>query len=225
MQGPAVWRLGQLARALLLPLAGALVVGTTAAQTIYRIEGADGRITYSDSPAAAVGKTTVTEGGRPTATEASQPLPTSLRQPAERHPVTLFTTSSCAPCAAGRSLLVSRGVPFKEKTITSAEDSEALLALSGETALPLLTVGDQKVKGWSQLQWQSALDAAGYPERSQLPPTYRWLPGTPLAVRPDGQISAPATPSQSALPAPVPAPTPRPSPATTDPSNPTGIKF
>jgi len=218
MQRQPAWRLA----GPVLGLGAALLAGALAAQPIYRIVGADGRVTYSDSPEAAVGRTTVTEAGRAAAGDAASLLPPGLRQLAMQHPVMLYTTGACAPCTAGRAMLVARGIPFAEKTITSAEDSEALLGLSGETALPLLTVGGQRVKGWSLLQWQAALDAAGYPARSQLPANYRLPAATPLA----GPAEAPArtgTAPGAALP-PLPPPPPVTAPSTSKP-NPAGITF
>lgn len=218
MQRLSAWRLTHP----VLALGAALLAGTLAAQPIYRIVGADGRVTYSDSAEAAVGRTTVTEAGRAAAGDAASLLPPALRQLAMQHPVTLYTTGACAPCAAGRAMLVARGVPFAEKTITSAEDSEALLGLSGETALPLLAVGAQRVKGWSLLQWQAALDTAGYPARSQLPASYRWPPATPLAGPVEAQTRTGTAPG-AALPPLLPPP-PGPAPSTGKP-NPAGIRF
>lgn len=206
----------------LLGLMGTLLASALAAQPIYRIVGADGRVTYADSPAAAVGRTTVTEAGRAAAGDLASQLPPALRQLALQHAVTLHTTNACAPCAAGRAMLVARGIPFTEKTITSAEDSEALLGLSGETTLPLLTVGAQQLKGWSLLQWQAALDTAGYPARSQLPASYRWPAATPLAGAAEAQARTGAAPGP-ALP-PLPTAPPVTAPATGKPT-PASISF
>ena len=206
----------------LLGLMGALLASALAAQPIYRIVGADGRVTYADSPAAAVGRTTVTEAGRVAAGDGASQLPPALRQLALQHSVTLYTTNACAPCTAGRAMLVGRGIPFTEKTITSAEDSEALLGLSGETTLPLLAVGAQRLKGWSLLQWQAALDTAGYPARSQLPASYRWPAATPLAGAAEAQARTGAA-TGPALPPLPPAP-PVTAPATGKP-NPASITF
>ena len=90
-----------------LGLMGALLAGPLVAQPIYRIVGADGRVTYADSPAAAVGRTTVTEAGRAAAGDAASLLPPALRQLLMQHPVTVYTTSACAPCAAGRTSMPS----------------------------------------------------------------------------------------------------------------------
>ena len=128
-------------------VAAALLAGALAAQPVYRIVGADGRVTYADTPPAVAGQNKVNEAGRAPEADLAVPLPFSLRAVASQYPVTLYTTANCAPCATGRTLLVQRGIPFAEKTITSPEDADALQSLSGETALPLLTIGAQQIKG------------------------------------------------------------------------------
>jgi glutaredoxin len=211
----------------------ALLATALAAQPIYRIVGPDGRVTYSDKPPAAAGLGKVTEAGRAPDADAANPLPLNLRTAARQYPVTLYTTANCTPCATGRALLVRRGVPFTEKTVSSPEDAEALHRLSGESALPLLTIGAQQIKGWTEGQWQLYLDAAGYPKLSQLPRTYQWPTATPLVdLVPATAPAAEQAPASSVDAAPVapPAPTPRPAaaprpPAGANTSNPAGITF
>ena len=57
-------------------------------------------------------------------------LPYPLRQAVQRYPVTLYTSDKCNPCNSARELLQKRGVPFTEKTITTAEDGQAFAALA-----------------------------------------------------------------------------------------------
>ena len=210
----------------------ALLATALAAQPIYRIVGPDGRVTYSDKPPAAAGAGKVTKAGRAPNADAANPLPLNLRTVARQYPVTLFTTANCTPCDTGRALLVRRGIPFTEKTVSSPEDAEALLRLSGESALPLLTIGAQQIKGWTEGQWQLYLDAAGYPKLSQLPRTYRWPAATPLVdLVPATAPAAEQAPTTNADAPPVapPAPTPRPAaprpPAGANTTNPAGITF
>jgi glutaredoxin len=194
------------------------------AQTVYRIVGPDGRVTFSDKPPVAKDKTsdkvTATDrSGRPLDV-AGASLPFELRQVATRFPVTLYTASTCAPCAAGRNQLTSRGVPFTERTVNTNDDIDALQRLSGENSLPFLTIGGQKIKGYSDTEWTQFLDAAGYPATSQLPGNYRHSPAAPLvavqkpAPTPPAQADTPQTASASPA-APPPAP----------PANPAGIRF
>ena len=198
-------------------LAALLLAGATQAQTIYRVVGADGRVTFSDKlPAASDNATVLGAGGRALAVMAVA-LPAELRQVASKYPVTLYTSSSCAPCNSGRELLSGRGIPFAERTVSTADDSDALQRISGGTSLPFLTIGSQQIKGYSDAEWTQFLDAAGYPKASVLPASYRAPPATPLVV---AQQAAPAAPASE-------APSPRdpvvePSAA---PPNPAGIRF
>jgi hypothetical protein len=116
-------------------------------------------------------------------------------------------------------LLKSRGVPFSEKTIATAEDSEALQRLSGESTLPYATIGAQKLKGFSDTEWTQYLDAAGYPKNPMLPKSYRYPAATPLVAV---QKAAPPKVEPVAKPAEV---APPPAPSAPSPSNPAGITF
>ncbi|MCX7225168.1 MAG: glutaredoxin family protein [Burkholderiales bacterium] len=218
-------------------VAATLLAGALAAQPVYRIVGADGRVTYADQPPALAGQNKISEAGRAPEADATLPLPLSLRAAVNQYPVTLYTTANCTPCATGRALLVRRGIPFTEKTIISSEDAEALQSLSGENALPLLAIGAQQIKGWTETQWQLFLDAAGYPKSSQLPRTYRLPVASPLvalvtpAVVPAEQGSAanPDTPRAQAD-APPYARTRQPvanpgTPTSANKPNPAGIRF
>jgi glutaredoxin len=146
-------------------------------------------------------------------------LPFELRQVASKYPVTLYSGNSCGPCGAGRAYLSSRGIPYTEKTVTTPEDAQALQRLSGDNSLPLLTIGGQQIKGFSDSEWGQFLDAAGYPARSTLPAAYRNPTALPLVAvqRPS------ATPAPAAEPAPA-APTFSPAPQEQA-NNPAGIKF
>lgn len=198
------------------------------AQTIYRIVGPDGKLTFSDKAPPDLAKATATtSAGKPLNPASETGLPYELRQVVSRYPVTLYAGSSCAPCTAGRLLLQSRGVPFTEYSISSAEDVEALQRLSGDNSLPFLAIGGQKIKGFSDAEWVQFLNAASYPTASMLPPGYRNPPAKPLvaAQKPAAQTVAdaqagtdekPASSQPLAPAAPVNAVTP---------NNPVGIKF
>ena len=126
------------------PLAAGAVAALSAlpAQALFKVVNPDGTVTYTDRPPPPVANTRVTNlarPGSPTVTEPDLSLPAELRQPAQRHPVTLYTTSECSPCDAGRQLLVARGV------------------------------GSQPLKGLSDVEWTAYLDAAGYPKQARLP--------------------------------------------------------
>ncbi|MDO9235629.1 MAG: glutaredoxin family protein [Aquabacterium sp.] len=148
------------------------------AWALYKVVGPDGRVTYSDripgdAPAQAIkpnGSVASTDG-----------LPYELQRVAARYPVTLYTGSNCTPCDTGRQLLKARGIPFAESTVLTAEDVKALAKQDGTDQLPALRVGQKMIKGFSQTEWISYIDAAGYPAKSVLPLNYRWPAAKPLA--------------------------------------------
>jgi glutaredoxin len=218
--------------ATLLALAAlAVASGGAAAQQVYREVGAGGKVIFSDQPPAANAQPVAPQGAASTVDGSATVLPYELRQVAQRYPVTIYTRDECGPCDAGRSLLVTRGIPFDERQIKTVLDQGALQRLSGQDSLPLLSIGGQQLKGFSDAEWSQYLDAAGYPKSIQLPAGYRRPAPQPMVA------SAPASPtspsSSAAQTAPNPsgqtaAPVPsRPPPAPRGPTarNPAGIQF
>ena len=209
------------AAATLAVFAVAALWSTASHAQVYRIVGSDGKVTFSDKPPVADGTPRVGAASSGNATGGgSAALPYGLRQVASKYPVTLYVGDNCGPCGAGRSMLTSRGIPFAEKTISSNEDAQALQRLSGDRSLPLMTIGSQQLKGFSDSEWTQFLDAAGYPSSSTLPASYRRPAATPLVAVAAAPAVAGATPTPAARPAPAPVP---PQAATND--NPAGIKF
>ena len=189
------------------------------AQQVYRIVGVDGKVTFSDKPPQnldAQTKVNSSASGFGVVSVGNTTLPFELRQIASKYPVTLYTGDNCTPCASARSLLVTRGVPFSEKTVKTADDSQALQRLSGENTLPFATIGSQQLKGFSDAEWTQFLNAAGYPAVSVLLPSYRQLPAVPLVAATVAPApSNPAPGNNQALPRTV-------GPVA---NNPAGIKF
>ena len=198
------------------PLLAVLLVAPAHAQ--YKVIGADGKVTYTDrAPASAEGKVTAL-GTRAAPVVAEVALPQELRQATSRYPVTLYvTTGACEPCDGARQLLRQRGVPFSEKQVVTAEDSEALERLTGARDAPTVTLGAQTLKGLSTEVWNSYLDAAGYPRESRLPANYQYPAATPLTERREATRVAPP-PRQTARAEPAQAPAAPPPP-------PGGIRF
>ena len=188
-------------------------------QSVYRIVGPDGKVTFSDKPPAtqAQGKVVSTGTGAAGAASVSS-LPFELRQVATKYPVTLYTSAKCSPCDSGRAMLSARGIPFTERTISTNEDTESLQRIAGDSSLPFLTIGGQRLKGFSDAEWAQYLDAAGYPKVSALPAGYKNAPASPLVV-----VQKPAAPAPKVEEKPAPPPPP-PLPDKT-PDNPAGIKF
>ena len=215
-------------RALLaLAAAVSLAAPWAQAQQVFRILGPDGRVTFSDrAPPPSVSNARVSEAGASAAATGTvtAALPFELRQVAFKYPVTLYAGDNCAPCGAARSMLISRGIPFSEKTVTTGEDVQALERLSGDTSLPFLTIGGQQLKGFSDAEWTLFLNAAGYPVRSVLPANYRAPAPKPLVAQVAAAPAA-ASPNAGTTTEIVPANT-RPAARPPEPQgNPGGIRF
>jgi glutaredoxin len=197
-----------------LPRAAAFVLAAAslATQAQYKVVGPDGRVTYTDRPpadsraaVAPIGGSAAPEGS------SSAGLPPELQRAAQRFPVTLYVTADCAPCEDGRQFLQQRGVPYAVRRVgNSADDPPALERATGGRSVPALTIGTQALSGFSRSEWDSYLDAAGYPRESRLPRGWTPPPPTPLverkpvaaAVPPPAAV--PSTPAPAALPQPTP---------------------
>jgi glutaredoxin len=207
---------------LLISFSAGLLLASAAQAQVYRSIGPDERATYSDRPPAANARAT---GVSPSAQSASGgALPYELNQVAQRFPVTLYSGSNCAACDSGRSLLTRRGIPFSEKTVESNSDIEALQRLTGGNQLPAITIGGQRLTGFTDQEWSQYLDAAGYPKTSQLPNSYRRPPATPLVAAKPATASAQEAPPPTRPQSPAPPPPASMAPERT-PDNPAGISF
>lgn len=203
-----------------LALGLGLAAFSVGAQGVYRIVGPDGRVTFSDRPPPTSDARPVGSAGNAAAPDSGAQLPFQLRQVATRYPVTLYTSKDCAPCNSGRNLLNARGIPYSEKLVETSEDGDALKRLSGQAALPLLTIGGQQLKGYSDTEWTQFLDAAGYPKSSALPGNYRRPAASPLVAAkpvPTAPVADAPPADADARPAEVPVAPPV--------SNPAGIRF
>ena len=189
------------------------------AQQVYRIVGPDGKVTFSDQPPRVASNAKVTAGNAASGGGvATSSLPFELRQVALKYPVTLYTGENCAPCVSARSLLITRGIPFSEKTVITADDAGALKRISGDNTLPFATIGGQQLKGFSDSEWTQFLNAAGYPPASVLPSSYRQPAAAPLVTA--SSALSPAAPAAAQV-RPAPAPV-QPAPTA---DNPSGIRF
>ncbi len=194
--------------------------GAVANAQVFRIVGPDGKVTFSDKPPTdARGTPAQSLAITRSAGTGTAGLPVELRTATERFPVTIYTGADCGPCISARSFLVSRGVPFTERTVSSNDDIEALQRLSGGRSLPFATIGGQHIRGFSNSEWSQYLDAAGYPRTSQLPPSYRNPDPSPLVAVQQPRLAAEgngggARPQADPLPASAP-----------EPQNPAGIRF
>jgi hypothetical protein len=193
-----------------ISLACLLLCAGASALAQYKVVGPDGKVTYTDQPPTVSAQPQNLRAGGDRGNP-GQALPVELQRVSGRYPVTLYVGKNCTPCDSGRQLLLSRGVPFTEKRVESQADIAAFMALTGNGTIPALSVGQQRLKGWSSSEWTSYLDAAGYPKTSALPASYRNPEPTPLA-----------NPAALPVPAPAPASPAAPEPERNAPVNPPG---
>jgi len=199
-----------------------LATGGAQAQQVFRIVGADGRVTFSDRPAPTTADRSAAASARVVDVPAAPAinttiLPYDLRLAAQRYPVTLYSATGCGACDSARALLRGRGVPFIEKTVGTAADAEAFQRISSSTNVPYATIGAQALQGFSAVEWVQYLDAAGYPSQTELPANYRPPPVSPLVAA--SPVRTPAAPAAAQPPRGAPS-TPS-APA----ANPAGIQF
>ncbi|GAC1322741.1 MAG: hypothetical protein NVS3B11_22900 [Collimonas sp.] len=171
-----------------------LMSAASAQAQLFKSTGPDGKVTYSDTPPAAgkaIPQKTVAGAGE--GSNSGDGLPYELALAVKNHPATLYSTDKCIPCDDGRKMLNERGIPFSEKTVKSNEDIAVLRKIAKDGQLPVLTVGSDKESGFSAPAWGAVLTAAGYPESSRLPKTYR--NAAPVAAAPGA-----ASPGKSAAP-------------------------
>lgn len=193
----------------------ALVFAAAAAQgQTYKWKDAAGVVHYSDTPPAKGAAQVLRPESRP---EATPSLPYELARAMKLHPVTLYTTARCDACDQGRALLRSRGIPFAEKTVNTAEDREQLQRAGGKDELPLLVVGNRHVTGFTAGAWNEALDAASYPRKSQLPPGYSTGASEAAAPAPPPRLPAAPAPDEAAAQAERQQPRQQPQPKKTPP--------
>ncbi len=199
----------------------ALAAGTVLAQ--YKYTTPDGRTVYSDQPppsdARNVQQRDFAAGA---STFDTTRMPYELRRAAENFPVTLYTSSQCAPCDEGRRFLNQRGVPFTEKTVNSNDDVAYMKSHQLGNSVPVLTVGANTLMQFSAASWGSALDIAGYPKNPA--PKGSFTNPAPAAAAP---VKAPDTTAGTTRRVVPQTKTPPPNNAqpTSDPANPAGLRF
>jgi glutaredoxin len=138
---------------------------TASAQLTYRWVDKAGKLHYTDRPPAP-GEARQVEEKSPVSLGADQTASYTVRKAMADYPVTLYVQADCPACREGREHLKRRGIPFSEKTIVSQADAAALRPLIGEgnMVVPVMQVGSRTAKGYLGSEWDSLLDAAGYPK-------------------------------------------------------------
>lgn len=169
-----------------------LCLGTAGAQ-VYKWKDDKGVTHYSDQPPPPSTPAKVKVEVKSFSTGGAVELPPELAGPVRERPVTLYTTGQCDACSAARAMLMTRGIPFREKTVNTAEDQAALKKAGGSNQLPFLLVGRTKLAGFEQDGWDVLLSEAGYPAEKLLPSNYQYpIPVAAAPPPPPPPVAAPA---------------------------------
>jgi hypothetical protein len=181
-----------------------LLAALPAGAAMYKWVDPQGRVQYTDTPPPANAKN-VEEPKITRSTIQSTGSPYAVQDAARRNPVTLWT-SDCGPlCTQAREFLAKRGVPHSVRNPSrQTEQNDWKKASGGANEVPLLIIGSLKtLKGFDEAEWNSALDAAGYPRsapsiKPQAVPTDPQQPAQAQAPQPGATPAAPAAPQQGA---------------------------
>ena len=168
---------------------GMLLLAATAtlfAAQLYRWVDEKGNVEWRDTPPPSTAKKVEQ---RNISVSPSQPseLPYSVQQAVKNFPVTLWLSDCGDACDKARAHLNRRGVPYTEKNAQS-EFEAFKKASGGGTEVPLLFVGNNRLKGYLESDWDAALDTAGYPKTALIP------------VKPQPKTPPPAKSAQSKTP-------------------------
>lgn len=174
------------------PLALLAVLGTlstaAAAVDVYRWVDEKGVVHYTDQPAPPQAKQ---ERKRFSTSVPAAELPYATREAAKNFPVVLFAGDCGDNCNKAVAFLSERGIPFTSRDARDPVVAKTLKAISGGLQVPVITIGREVVKGFSDSSWGKALSLAGYP-RNPLPPALV------RQSQPGGGAPVPATGANSA---------------------------
>ncbi|RPI47733.1 MAG: glutaredoxin family protein [Betaproteobacteria bacterium] len=174
-----------------------LTLALPAQAAMYKWVDSQGRVQYSDIPPPPNVKNVEERKLVPSRIQTSG-FPYAVQEAAKRNPVTLWTHDCGELCDKAREFLARRGVPYAVRNPSRVDELDAWKkASSGDSSVPRLIIGSTSLKGFDEIAWASALDAAGYPRTAP--------PIKPVAI-PPAEIKITETPApQAAPPAPVPA--------------------
>lgn len=146
-----------------------LLLPVLAQAQMYRWVDDAGKMHFSDRPPLS-GAKNVQKQALPAMQSSSAPFPFALQQAVRNYPVTLYISEICKEtCARARELLDKRGVPYSEVNVKDEADLAQLKQLSGDSVVPVMTVGHEVYKGFESGIYKTALDNASYPSSSLLP--------------------------------------------------------
>jgi glutaredoxin len=185
-----------------LGLSLALVASTLSAQAVYRWTDANGRVQYSDQPPPPGAKDASERNVKGSSIQNNEvSLASSDAQ--KKSPVVLYVSECGDSCDSAKGYLNKRGIPHTVVDPTrSAELNKKFREETGSNSLPVLKVGERKLMGWSESNWASALDTAGYPKTPPFakPKPLEDLTGIDTGKKDAAKKDAPKTPDNQKAP-------------------------
>lgn len=126
---------------------------------IYKVVGADGKVSYTDQPpqdkaARSEALKIQTYAGPP----AVSAYGGSVRK------VTLLSAQWCGACKSAKAYMVGRKIAFEEWDIDRSEFARAKMREVGAKGVPVILVGKQKMVGFSPEGLENMLQQAGTPQ-------------------------------------------------------------
>ena len=192
------------AKILCVFLIGLASATTANAAQLYRWVDAKGNVEWRDTPPpTAVPSKNIEQRRIGANVIGTGDVPFSVQLASKNHPVTFWGSSDCGKtCERARAHLARRGVPYADKNPKS--DLEGFKKVSPAAEVPVLQVGTTTLKGYLEAEWDSSLDAAGYPRTAA---GTRPIPATAAPTAPAAKAPAdsPQQP-QAAVPQTQPAP-------------------
>ncbi len=132
------------------------------AAQLYRWVDEKGNVEWRDTPPPLTAKK-IEQRTIGTGTPQTASLPYSLQLAVKNFPVVLWANNCGELCDKARTHLSRRGVPYADRNPQS--DPEGFKKVSGgDMSVPLLFVGNTKLRGYLESAWDSELDIAGYPK-------------------------------------------------------------
>jgi Domain of unknown function (DUF4124) len=165
---------------------------SASAAQLYRWVDGKGNVEWRDTPPPAAAKKVEQRKIGDNVISTGE-APFSVQLATKNHPVTLWVAPDCKdPCSIARTHLNRRGTPYTERSVS--DDFEGFKKLSPQMEVPFLQVGAIRVKGYLESEYDSTLDAAGYP-RTAVATKPKPAAPAPQAKPPADAAAAPGAPA------------------------------
>jgi glutaredoxin-like YruB-family protein len=144
-------------RVVVILLALFVVAGGAAAAGVYKWTDAEGRVHFGDRPPTGAASETVAIPGVDGPAADDGPV-----APAALGNVVLYSTEWCGVCNRAKAHLRQRGVVFTEYDIEKNSLARAEFKRLGGRGVPLISVGEKRMKGFNAERLDRMLRDAGW---------------------------------------------------------------